>query len=160
MTAAERTHNPFLNSAAGGRALSALQLPFFALRPPPAYGVLTTTGRKTGKARRRCVRAVRSGNKAYVVAIKGGRTGWLRNIRANPNVRLRIRGGTFAGLARDPSGAAEREEAIEAYCETVGWFERLEYTMWRRGRPTPPRIRGLHRRWFDDGVPLVIELSQ
>lgn len=73
MHARERQHNPFINSAAGGRALSALQLPFFALRPPKGFGVLTTTGRKTGKTRRKCIRAIRRGDEAYIVAIKGAR---------------------------------------------------------------------------------------
>lgn len=155
----DRQRNPLINSATGGRALSAVQLPLFTLRPPAGYGVLTTRGRKTGKRRRRCVRAVRAGDRIYIVAIKGGRTGWLKNIQADPNVRLRLRGGAFTGLAREVRESPEREEAKEAYCDTApGLFERLEYTMWRTGRPTPARIEELHRTWFDTGVPLVVEL--
>ena len=44
----EDKRNPFTSSAARGRTLSALQLPFFLLRPPAGYGVLTTTGRRRG----------------------------------------------------------------------------------------------------------------
>jgi hypothetical protein len=62
MQATERKLNPFINTPAGGRALSAMQLPFFLVRLPSGYGVLTTTGRKTGKVRRRCVRAIRRGD--------------------------------------------------------------------------------------------------
>jgi len=154
----QRKHNPFINSPAGGRILSAMQLPFFILRPPAGYGVLTTTGRKTGKTRRRCVRAVRRDHKVYIVAIKGARTGWLKNVLANPEVRLRIGGGAFAGIAREVR-ATERPEAMDAYCERKSPFEYMEYSMWRRGRATPSRIIELHRTWFNEGTPLVVELQ-
>jgi hypothetical protein len=60
----ERRHNPFVRSASWARVLSALMLPRFTIIPPAGFGVLTTTGRKTGKTRRKCVRAIRKGNRA------------------------------------------------------------------------------------------------
>jgi deazaflavin-dependent oxidoreductase (nitroreductase family) len=160
MEAADRKHNPFIASAAGGKALSALQLPFFLVRPPAGYGVLTTTGRKSGKTRRRCLRAIRRGNEVYMVAIKGtGRTAWARNALASPDVRLRLSGGTLSGRARELHGATERERAQEAYCASVHGFDYLTWINWRRGRPTPARIRELLRGWFDEGTPLVVELD-
>lgn len=154
----DRTRNPFLNSPTGGRVLSTLQLPFFLARPPAGYGVLTTRGRMSGKARRRCVRVVRRGRLAYLVAIKGPRTAWVRNIEANPRVRLRVRGGTFAGTAREPADG-ERQVAADAYCELASRFEYLEYRMWRTDRPSPASIQALHRTWFETGMPLVVELD-
>jgi hypothetical protein len=41
-------HTRTIRSARDGRLLSALMLPFFMLRPPAGYGVITTTGRTTG----------------------------------------------------------------------------------------------------------------
>lgn len=155
----ERQHNPFLRSAAGVRALSVLQRPFFALVPPPGFGVLTTTGRKTGKIRSTPVRAIRRGNKAYLVAIGGGRNAWLKNIRANPSVRLRVRGGTFSGVAWEPSREAEARAASAAYWETVNWFDYFECSIWRKGRPTRSKIKELHRTWFEHGMPVVIDLA-
>lgn len=155
---AERKHNPFVNSRTGGRVLSALQAPWFSLLPPRGFGVLTMTGRKTGKTRRKCVRAIRRGNRAYVVSIRP--THWLKNVRASPEVRLRIRTGKFAGVVRDPRSAAELEEAREVYCETVNPFDYVECRMWRKGRPTRTKIEELHRGWFRDGTPLVIELAR
>ena len=152
--------NPFTSSAAGGRTLSALQLPFFLVLPPRGYGVLTTTGRASGKARRRCVRAIRQGDEVYVVAIKGTRTGWARNAVKKPDVRVRIRGGRFAGRAREPRDDAERERAREAYCETLQPFDRLTWRNWRKGPATPEGIKALLREWFDSGTPLVIELRR
>jgi deazaflavin-dependent oxidoreductase (nitroreductase family) len=157
---AERRYNPLVRSPGGGRVLSALQLPSFLVRPPSGFGVITTTGRRTGKARRKCVRAIRSGNKAYLVSIGGDHAAWLKNIRANPNVRLRIRGGTFSGVARELADAGETRQAMTAYCETVNPFDYAECAVHRRGRPTRPKIKELHRAWFDGGIPLVVELEE
>lgn len=155
----QRAHNPFINSAAGGRLLSALQLPFFMIRPPSGYGVLMTTGRKSSKIRRRCVRATRRHGEVVIVAIKGSRTGWLKNLESSPDVRVRIRGGTFAARAHRVAGATERHEALQAYCAARSPFEYLEYMMWRRGRPTRARIDDLHRHWFEQGSAIVLELQ-
>jgi deazaflavin-dependent oxidoreductase (nitroreductase family) len=157
MQGAERKHNPFIKSPAGGRALSALQLPIFLMRPPRGYAVLTTTGRKTGKVRRRCVRAIRRGDLVYVVAIKGT-SQWVKNALANPAVRLRLSGGTFSGLARELSDVTESKVAREAYCESVHRFDYLTWINWRKGRATRAAISALLREWFDEGAPLVIEL--
>jgi deazaflavin-dependent oxidoreductase (nitroreductase family) len=156
---AERKRNPFVRSGGGGRALSAMQLPLFAVRPPRGYGILTTTGRKTGKKRRRCIRAIRDGEKAYIVAIKGARTGWQKNLRANPNVRLRLPGGSHDGIARELRGTADEQRARQVYCETVNRFDYPAFTLWRTGRPTPAKIREMHRAWFDQGIPFVVQLN-
>ena len=163
----ERKTNPFTRSAQGGRTLSALMLPFFLLRPPAGFGVLTTTGRKTGKTRRKCMHVVRRGDKAYIVmlrprpaAIKNRSiSAWVLNIRANPEVRLRIRGGTFAGVARELHDPAEIRTAEEAYCAKVHPFDYLECTFHRGGLPTRTKIDELHRNWFEHGVPLEIDLQ-
>lgn len=154
----ERRRNPLIKTPLGGRILSASQLPAFKLLPPKGFGVLTTTGRKTGKKRSRCVRAIRRGDKAYLAAIGGERSAWVKNIRANPEVRLRIRGGTFTGRARELQEASERKQALEAYCGTFNGFDFLEYRVHRNGRPTRAGIEELHRTWFEGGIPMVVEL--
>jgi len=83
---------------------------------------------------------------------------WVWNIRANPNVRLRIRGGTFEGVARELKDLAEVEQAREAICETVNLFDYGECDVHLRGLPTRAKIEELHRYWFDTGIPLVVEL--
>jgi len=65
---AERRRNLLVQTPTGGRILSAAMLPWFKVMPPKGCGVLTTTGRKTGKARSRCVRAIREGDRVYLVA--------------------------------------------------------------------------------------------
>ena len=157
---AERKRNPFVNSAKGGRVLSASQLPWFTLLPPRGFGVLTTTGRRSGKKRSRCVRAIRRGDKAYLAAIGGESSAWVKNIRANPEVRLRIRGGRFTGVARELRDDAEAQEAMTAYCGTLNRFDYAECAMHRPGRPTRAKIEELHRSWFEKGLPLVVELRK
>ena len=119
-------HKRLIRSARDGRLLSASMLPLFLVRPPSGFGVITTTGRKSGKPRRKCIRVIRRGRTAYIVQLRppelammrpSAVAAWVWNIRSNPNVTLRIRGGTFAGLARelkDPAELAEAREAIAA----------------------------------------------
>jgi deazaflavin-dependent oxidoreductase (nitroreductase family) len=134
-------------------------LPWFSLLPPRGFGVLTTTGRKTGKTRRKCVRAIRRTDRAYIVSIPGASAAWLKNIRSDPKVSLRIRGGTFAGRARELSDPAEAEQARQAYCETLNATDYAECLMHRRGRPSGSKIKELHRTWFNEGIPLVVQLE-
>jgi deazaflavin-dependent oxidoreductase (nitroreductase family) len=156
---AERRRNRLVQTPSGGRILSAAMLPWFTLMPPKGCGVLSTTGRKTGKTRRRCIRAIRRGDRVYVVAIGGEHNRWLKNVRANPNVRLRMRGGTYDGVARELRDPKERAAAREAYCADVNPFDYFENRAHRKGRPSRDKIVELHRTWFDGGVPLVIELG-
>ncbi|TMK98568.1 MAG: nitroreductase family deazaflavin-dependent oxidoreductase [Actinobacteria bacterium] len=161
-------HRRLIRSTRDGKWLSAAMLPFFLLRPPSGFGVIETTGRKTGKVRRKCVRVIRRGEVAYIVQLRppqvalrnpAALSGWLLNIRANPNVRLRMRGGRFSGVARELSDPAELAEAREAFCETVHLFDYGECDAHLRGLPTRAKVKDLHRYWFDTGVPLVVELG-
>lgn len=151
--------NPFTTKLGGGRILSAMMLPGFLLAPPAGFGVIETIGRRTGKRRRKCVRAIRRGDRVYLVSIPGPEAAWLKNIRAHPRVRLRLRGGWFAGRASELGDEAELREAFDAYCGRVNSFDRGEYVMHRRGRPTSARIRELHRTWFEVGTPVVVEIG-
>ena len=162
-------HRRLIRSARDGRVVSALTLLPILLWPGSAYGVLTTTGRKTGKARRKCIRVVRRGDRVYLVQLRPPElamtrptvvAAWVWNIRANPNVKLRIRGGTFAGVARELTDAGELAEAREALCETVSLVDYAECRLHLRGLPTRSKIQDLHRYWFDTGIPLVIELAE
>lgn len=164
----ERERNPFTKSANGGRMLSAMMFPFFTVRPPAGFGVLTTTGRRTGKTRRKCVRVVRDGAQAYLVMLgpallgdigSGATAGWLWNIRADPRVRLRMRGGMFAGMARELEDPAECSRAREVYCSAVHAFDYLECDFHTGWRPTRAKIESMHRQWFDTGIPLAVDLA-
>jgi hypothetical protein len=66
----------------------------------------------------------------------------------------------FTGVARELREEAEREEAVAAYCGTVNSFDYAECAMHRSGRPSRTKIEELHRRWFDTGTALVVELGE
>lgn len=84
----------------------------------------------------------------------------MKNIRANANVRLRIRGGTFTGSARELRETAETQAAMDAYCGTVNPADYLECSLHRRGRPTRSKIKVLHSTWFHERIPLVVDLRE
>jgi deazaflavin-dependent oxidoreductase (nitroreductase family) len=161
-------HKRLLRTARDGAILSALMLPAVQLSPPAGYGVITTTGRKTGKRRRKCVRVIRRNDRAYLVqlvpphlAVTRPRavSGWLLNIRANPQVLLRIQGGSFQGTAREITDPAELEVARAVICDNVYLTDYAEAGLHLRGLPSRAKIKELHQYWFDTGHPLVIELG-
>ena len=71
---------------------------------PPGYALLETTGRKTGKVRRTPVGNGRVGYQFWLVAEHGMKAGYIRNIAANPRIRLQLRHGI---LARWHTGTAQ-----------------------------------------------------
>lgn len=58
----------------------------------PGHAIIETTGRKTGKQRRTVVGVHEDGEHLWVVAEQGRHAGYVRNIDANPRVRVRLRG--------------------------------------------------------------------
>lgn len=139
--------------------LRAIHRPWFAVWMPTGVAALTTTGRKSGKARTTFVRADRDGDKAYLVSIAGERTLWLKNIRANPNVRLRFRRHALSGIARDPHDDAERQAVDDAFCGRTYPFDYAENMFHRRGLPTRTKIIELHQAWLDGGAPLIVDAT-
>ena len=59
--------------------------------PPPGVLLLETRGRKSDQPRRTPVGGRVEGNTVWVVAEHGLRASYVRNIEANPRVRVRIR---------------------------------------------------------------------
>ncbi len=57
----------------------------------PGYALLETIGRKTGKPRRTPVGDGRVGNQFWIVSEHGMHSGYVRNIKRNPSVRLKVR---------------------------------------------------------------------
>jgi deazaflavin-dependent oxidoreductase (nitroreductase family) len=73
--------------------------------------LLTTVGRRSGRTRRTPLIYGRDGDRYLVVASKGGSDEppvWYRNLRADPRVRVQVRGDIVDGRARDAT-AAEQE---------------------------------------------------
>jgi deazaflavin-dependent oxidoreductase (nitroreductase family) len=152
--------------------LDALLRPLFAHGPLSGKGVLTTTGRRTGKPRRHSVRAIRQRDRVYLVSISGTHSSWFANLQANPQVRLRLpprndragaehgRRADLEGIARELRDTEDRTRAKAAYVGTVKTSDYVECFLHWRGLPSREKIQRLHEMWFEGGVPLVIELGE
>jgi deazaflavin-dependent oxidoreductase (nitroreductase family) len=66
--------------------------------------VLETTGRITGRRRRTVVGVALEPDAVWIVAENGTRAGYVRNIGANPRVRVHLRGRWLTGLAEVVEG--------------------------------------------------------
>ncbi|MBT3154739.1 nitroreductase family deazaflavin-dependent oxidoreductase [Streptomyces sp. CHD11] len=69
------------------------------LRRLPLQTVLETTGRVSGLPRRTPVGGRRVGDSFWLVSEFGERSQYIRNIKADPRVRVRIRGRWHTGTA-------------------------------------------------------------
>lgn len=78
------------------------------------YLYLTTTGRKTGLPREIEIWFVEDDNKFYILAEHREQTHWVKNIRANPRVRVRIGARTFDATARVLDANADRATFVRA----------------------------------------------
>jgi deazaflavin-dependent oxidoreductase (nitroreductase family) len=58
----------------------------------PGYAILETVGRQTGKVRHNVVGLCLDGDTGWVVAEQGRHAGYVRNLEAQPNVRVRVKG--------------------------------------------------------------------
>jgi deazaflavin-dependent oxidoreductase (nitroreductase family) len=65
----------------------------------PWYALLETTGRKSGLPRRNPVGDGLRGSTFWIVSEHGRRSSYVRNIEADPRVRVRVRGRWRAGTA-------------------------------------------------------------
>jgi deazaflavin-dependent oxidoreductase (nitroreductase family) len=71
---------------------------------PPGYALLETIGRKTGKPRRTPVGNGLVGKEFWIVAEHGEKAAYVRNLLANPRVRVKVRQGL---RSRWHAGAAD-----------------------------------------------------
>ena len=79
----------------------------------PFWALLETTGRKTGKPRRNPVGNGLKGNTFWIVSEHGHRAHYVKNIKADPRVRIRVRRrwrtGTAHLLEDDDPRARQRQ---------------------------------------------------
>jgi deazaflavin-dependent oxidoreductase (nitroreductase family) len=151
--------NPFAKSRTFHKLSNIFVSPMFRLLPMPrGFALLTVTGRASGKPRRRPIRAIRRNETLYAVAILGERSDWLRNVRANPEVRVKIGARTGKGTAREVTDEEERASAAELYAETVVGYDYVDYPTVHWAFPTPRSIRKAHREWVEGGTIVAVDL--
>ncbi len=121
-----------------------LRLPprlWYALGLGPIAGrlvlLLTTTGRRTGKRHVTPLQYEEEDGVIYLAAARGPKADWFRNIIANPNVEVQVKGRHFHGLAEpiiDPVRIAHfLELRLQLHPRMVGMMLRAE------GLPTHPK---------------------
>jgi deazaflavin-dependent oxidoreductase (nitroreductase family) len=95
----------------------------------PQYLYLTTIGRKTGLPREIEIWFVSFDSKYFILAGHRENAHWVKNIRANPRVRVRVDDHTFDATARVLD--KERDRAVY---EKAQRLERAKYG-WGAGLP-------------------------
>ena len=165
----EPKHRGLITSPKHGQILSGLMRPGYTFGSVPSgHALLTTTGPKTGKPRRKVIRAILQGDSVYIVQLRPPAlaaetplavAAWVLNIRAEPHVQLKLSRCTFAATMREIEEPVELARAREIFCEPVQLVDYPECVIHLKGRPSARKIRDLHRYWFDTGVPLVATLQ-
>lgn len=130
--------NVRLYRATGGRIGGKWRIGSAFRRPVPVC-LLTTTGRKSGRARVSPLLYLSDGDRIVVVASQGGlpkNPMWYLNIRANPEVTVQI-GGTVRAMCARVADADERAALWPRLVELYADFEN-------------------YQSWTDREIPVVI----
>lgn len=101
------------------------------------YLYLTTTGRRSGLPREIEIWFTEHGGRFYVIAEHRERAQWVRNILADPHVRVRVGDRGFAGVARPVSDEREPElvRVVKALSDAkYGWSDGLVVEIVPQGR--------------------------
>jgi deazaflavin-dependent oxidoreductase (nitroreductase family) len=104
---------------------------------------LETIGRTSGRPREIEIWFAADGDRVYLLS--GGRDDahWVRNLRADPHLRIRIGGRWLRGTAREIEGKAEEPRARQLLA--------AKYQGWREGRPLS--------EWASESLPVAIDLA-
>lgn len=107
------------------------------------YCYLTTTGRKSGQPREIEIWFGTAGGRLYLLAGGGERAHWVRNLRAEPRVSVRVGERTYGARARVvEAGTGEDAEARRLLLEKYG-----------------PRYSGDLTNWGRTALPVALELE-
>jgi deazaflavin-dependent oxidoreductase (nitroreductase family) len=107
---------------------------------PGAFALLETTGRRTGLPRQTPIGGHLEGRTYWVVAQRGDDSDFVRNLLANPRVRLKLRQGWHFGSATllpGDDGLARRRQLDRAN----RWIGKADGLIFRAGASNPRTIR-------------------
>jgi deazaflavin-dependent oxidoreductase (nitroreductase family) len=107
---------------------------------PTAFALLETTGRRTGLRRQTPVGGHLEGRTYWVVAQRGDDSDFVRNLLANPRVRLKVGRNWHVGSATllpGDDGRARRRQLDRAN----KWIGRADGLIFRAGARNPKTIR-------------------
>lgn len=104
---------------------------------------LRTSGRRSGRPHEVEMWFATDGQTLYLLAGGRDRTDWVRNIRHDPAVQVRIGGITFAGRGRNVEGTGDESRARELLA--------AKYYGWQSG-PLP-------NAWAREALPIAIDIE-
>lgn len=105
------------------------------------YCYLTTTGRVTGRPHEIEIWFALKGSVLYMLSGGGGRADWVKNLRNDPETRVRIEGTTYEGRGRFVDG--DEDELARRLL-----FEKYQ-----------PRTGDDLTRWRGSALPVAVDLS-
>ncbi len=98
------------------------------------FAYLTTTGRRTGRAHRIEIWFAMDRGRVYLLSGGGASADWVRNIRKDGAVRIRVGSRAVAASARIVRGATEDRRARELLdAKYMGWKPGRRLSSWARG---------------------------
>lgn len=110
--------------------------------PEPEFLHLTTTGRRTGLPREIEIWFIARGGRYYVIAERRTRAQWVRNLVADPRVRVRVGARRLAAQARIVGDATVLARAVRRRSEArYGWGDGLVVELTPVARPAPAARR-------------------
>jgi deazaflavin-dependent oxidoreductase (nitroreductase family) len=118
---------------------------------PPTYAILETTGRRTGQIRHTPVANGLQGDIFWLIAGRGEQASFVKNIRTNPNVRVKAR------PARIRDGFRMRWRSGTA-CPLPHDDASQRHHQLGRGRPGY-RVDGIFLRALDVGEMLTVRID-
>jgi len=93
---------------------------------------LETTGRSSGEPREIEIWFAADGDRVYLLSGGGDRAHWIRNLRVDPAVRLRIGGRWLEGTARTVEGEEDEQHARELLASKYQGWPGVAMSDWAR----------------------------
>ena len=98
------------------------------------FAYLTTIGRKTGRPHRIEIWFALHDGRIYMLSGDGDRADWVKNIRKNGRVRIKVGSRTVEARARIARGGAEDQRARELLDRKyMDWKPGKKLSSWARG---------------------------
>ena len=104
---------------------------------------LTTTGRSTGRLHEIEIWYAADGDTLYLLSGGGDRADWVRNLRGDPAVSVRVGDATYAAIARVVEDPEEDRHARTLV------FEKYQ-----------PRYAGSLESWRETALPVALDLER